>query len=138
VGRGYGLVLALHILVSFLLVGVILVQGGRGGMAEMMGGSAAQSLFGGGANVVMTKITAVGAALFMVTCLSLAVLSSHRGRSVIERMPIALPDNTPATVPAGLLPLAPASTQTGTTPSAEAPAESPAASPTASEPVKPQ
>ncbi len=133
---GYGLVLTLHILVSFLLIGVILVQGGRGGMAETMGGSAAQSLFGGGANVVMTKVTAVGAALFVATCLSLAVLSSHRGRSVTERMPMAMPDSTMPTVPAGSS--KPASTQASQIPLAETPAAAPAAAPTSSEPVKPQ
>ncbi len=108
---GYGLVLALHVLVSFLLIGVILVQGGRGGMAETMGGPAAQSLFGGGANVVMTKVTAVGAALFMVTCLSLAVLSSHRGRSVIERMPMTMPETAPIPMPGA--PPAPSSANPG-------------------------
>ena len=95
----YGVVLVVHILVSFLLIGVVLLQGGRGGMAEAMGGSAAQSLFGGGANVVMSRITAVGAGLFMVTCLSLAVLSTHRGRSVIDRLPMTLQEAIP--IPAG-------------------------------------
>ncbi len=133
---GYGLVLALHVLVSFLLIGVILVQGGRGGMAETMGGSAAQSLFGGGANIVMTKVTAVGAALFVATCLSLAVLSSHRGRSVIERMPMTMPEGAPPVVPAGPSGLAPA--PASVTSSAATPTTSPAAAPTASEPVKPQ
>ena len=91
----YGLVMTLHVLVSFFLIIVILIQGGRGGMAETLGGSAAQSLFGGGAIVVMTKVTAVGAALFVATCLSLAVLSSQRGRSVMERLPIAIPEAAP-------------------------------------------
>lgn len=95
----YGLVMVLHVLVSFFLIIVILVQGGRGGLAETIGGSAAQSLFGGGANVVMTKVTAVGAALFVATCLSLAVLSSHRGRSVMERLPITMPDTAPPVEP---------------------------------------
>jgi preprotein translocase subunit SecG len=83
----YGLVLTLHVVVCLLLIIVILVQGGRGGMAEALGGSGSQSLFGGGANIVMTKVTAVGAGLFMTTCLVLALLSAARGRSVIERLP---------------------------------------------------
>lgn len=85
----YALILILHVVVCFLLIAVILVQGGRGGMAEALGGSGSQSLFGGGANVVMTKVTAIGAAIFMVTCVSLALLSTHRGRSVIEQMRLA-------------------------------------------------
>ena len=87
----YSIVLAVHVVVSFVLIGVILVQGGRGGMAEAFGGSGAQSLFGGGANVVMTKLTALGAGIFLVTSLTLAKLSTQRGLSVIERLPITLP-----------------------------------------------
>ena len=48
----YILVLIVHIVVSLLLIAVILVQGGRGGMTETLGGAAAQSLFGGGAGYV--------------------------------------------------------------------------------------
>ena len=92
----YGLILVIHVLVAFFLIIVILLQGGRGGLGETLGGAAAQSLFGGGANTVMTKVTAICAALFMVTCLSLAVLStSAKSRSVIDRMPAATPGALP-------------------------------------------
>ena len=94
----YGLVLVVHVLVVLFLIGVILLQGGRGGMGEALGGAAAQSLFGGGANTVMTKVTSVVAGLFMVTCLSLAVLSTARGRSVMEQLPLT-PDQLPLTLP---------------------------------------
>lgn len=87
----YGLVLIIHLLVCFLLIAIILVQGGRGGMADAFGGSGSQSLFGGGANTVMTKVTAAGGGIFMVTCLALAIASTARGRSVIEQVPTALP-----------------------------------------------
>jgi preprotein translocase subunit SecG len=83
----YAFVMVVHILVSLFLIIVILLQGGRGGLGEALGGAGAQSLIGGGANVVMTKLTAAVATIFMVTCLSLAVLSTARGRSVIERFP---------------------------------------------------
>ncbi|MDP3702958.1 MAG: preprotein translocase subunit SecG [Candidatus Omnitrophota bacterium] len=95
-GIPYLLVLIVHVLVSFLLIAVILVQGGRGGMTETLGGAAAQSLFGGGANIVMSRITAVGAMFFMVTCVTLAMLSTRQGRSVIEQLPMSLPAATDA------------------------------------------
>ena len=102
----YGLVMTVHVVAALFLVGVVLLQGGRGGMGETLGGAGAQSLFGGGANIVMAKITTVAASLFMVTCLSLAMLSTARGRSVIDRMPmtpedlpLALPTIPPASVP---------------------------------------
>ena len=94
----FGLVLVVHIFVALFLIAVILLQGGRGGLGEALGGAAAQSLFGGGANVVMARVTAVGAAMFMVTCLSLAALSTAQGQSVIDRMPVA-PQELPAAFP---------------------------------------
>ena len=97
----YGLVLVVHVLVALFLIAVILLQGGRGGLGEALGGAAAQSLFGGGANTVMTKITTVMASLFMVTCLSLAVLSTARGRSIMDQFPASV-DSLPAGLPAGI------------------------------------
>lgn len=91
----FNLFLVLHVVVAFFLIIVILLQGGRGGLGEALGGSGGSSLFGGSGNVVMTKVTAVGAAVFMVTCLLLAKLSTERGRSVIEQVPITLPDIFP-------------------------------------------
>ena len=87
----YGLVMVVHILMCLVLIGVVLLQGGRGGLSEALGGAAAQSLFGGGAATVLTKITASCAALFMITSLSLACLSTARGRSVIEQVPLVSP-----------------------------------------------
>ena len=95
----YGLVMTVHILLSLFLIVIILLQGGRGGLGETLGGAAAQSLFGGGANTVMTRLTAICAGLFMVTCLSLAFLSTARGRSVIDQLPITSPEQLPLTLP---------------------------------------
>ena len=100
----YGLVLVLHVVVALFLIAVILLQGGRGGLGEALGGAAAQSLFGGGANTVMTRVTAVCAILFMVTCLSLAALSTARGGSVIDQMP-AVPSELPLSLPQPLAPV---------------------------------
>ena len=94
----YGLILIVHILVALFLIAVILLQGGRGGLGETMGGAAAQSLFGGGANTVMTKLTAVVASLFMVTCLSLAILSTKQNTSVVDRLPASV-NQLPAALP---------------------------------------
>ncbi len=114
----YGLILVIHICVALFLIAVVLLQGGRGGLGEALGGAAVQSLFGGGANTVMTKLTAGVAALFMVTCLSLAALSTSRGRaSVMDRLP---PVGGP--LPAVTLPGLPAAP-------APAPEPSPAAAP---------
>ena len=100
----YTLILVIHVIVSLVLIMVILLQSGRGGMAEAMGGTAAQSLFGGGVSNVLTRATAACAVTFVVTCLSLAYLSTARGRSILEQVPTAsVPasaPNAPASVPA--------------------------------------
>ncbi len=130
----YALMLVVHVVVSLLLIGIILVQGGRGGMAEALGGSAAQSLFGGGANLVMSKITAIGAGLFMVTCLTLAVLSTHRGRSVIEQVPLTVPESLPIS-PKGRPPTTPPSSPaSATSPAPSAPSST---APSIPEPTNP-
>lgn len=95
----YGVVLAIHVGLALFMIIIILLQGGRGGLGETMGGAAAQSLFGGGANVVMTKLTAVCAGAFMATSLSLAFLSAQRGKSVIDRLPAAAQSALPFTLP---------------------------------------
>lgn len=119
----YPLILIVHVIVAIFLIAVVLLQGGRGGLGEALGGAAAQSLFGGGANTVMTKITAVASALFMATCLSLAALSTARGRSVIDRLPIesgGLP--LPGAIPGLPAPITPEEA-----PAPEPPPEAPAA-----------
>ena len=125
----YGLVLVVHILIAFFLIGVILLQGGRGGLGEALGGAGAQSLFGGGANIVMTKVTAVVAGMFMVTCLSLAALSTARGRSVIEQLPMT-PEELPLTLPQATDTEEP----TAHAPQAEAPATPSSPTPSSSTP----
>ena len=104
----YGLVLVVHVCVALFLIGVILLQGGRGGLGETLGGAAAQSLFGGGANAVMTKLTAVVAGMFMVTCLSLAMLSSSRGRaSIMDQLTPVSNESHPMPVPHAATPTTP-------------------------------
>ena len=95
----YSLVLAIHVGLALFMIIIILLQGGRGGLGETMGGAAAQSLFGGGANIVMTKLTAVCASLFMVTSLSLAFLSAQRGKSIMDQLPANVESALPLTLP---------------------------------------
>ena len=117
----YGLVLAIHIGLALFMIIIILLQGGRGGLGETMGGAAAQSLFGGGANLVMTKLTAVCASFFMVTSLSLAFLSAQRGKSIMDRLPAAAESALPLALPGSAEPTpAPAPEVKAAAPSAPA------------------
>ncbi len=73
----------LHALVCLLLIVIILMQTGRrGGLTESM--IAAESLFGAQTNAFMVKATTIFATIFLVTCLSLAFLSSKQNQSLMS------------------------------------------------------
>jgi preprotein translocase subunit SecG len=94
-------------------------------MSEAFGGGAAQSLFGGRVATVMTKLTAGCAIMFMVTCLSLAYLSSVRGRSVIDQIPDMGPGSIPPMLPAVPAPSSVALPDTGSAPETQIPNNTP-------------
>ena len=81
----YTFLIVLHVFVSIILILAILLQAGRGGgLSEMFGGSSTQTIFGTSTTKFLTRATAVCAVIFLITCLSLAVLSSRRSRSLME------------------------------------------------------
>ena len=85
--------MSIHILASLVLIGVILIQAGRGGgVSDVFGGSSTNTIFGTSTEKFLTKTTAVCAALFIITSLSLAVLSSKRSKSLMESKPARLMD----------------------------------------------
>jgi preprotein translocase subunit SecG len=75
----FTILLGLHIFVCLLLVAIVLLQAGRGSsIASVFGGGASQTLFGTMRATILTKITTVLAALFMLTSISLTILSAKR------------------------------------------------------------
>jgi len=77
-----------HIFVClFLMLVVLLQQGKGGGMGAAFGGGATQQVFGGrGAGNILTRATAVCAAVFMLTSVSLAYVSSSGDRDLKARI----------------------------------------------------
>ena len=71
-----------HVFVCFFLILVVLLQQGRGGGLGAMGGATAQVFGGRGAGNFMTRLTAACAAIFMITSMSLAWLSSAGDREL--------------------------------------------------------
>src|SRR6202022_3683491 len=62
-------------------------RGKGGGMGAAFGGGAAQQVFGGrGAGNLLTRATAICAGIFMLTSVSLALLSSSGDRALKERV----------------------------------------------------
>ena len=88
----YGLVIAIHVIVSLVLIAVILLQAGRGGgLSESFGGSSTQTILGTKTSVFLTRATAASAVIYILTCLTLAVMTSHRGRSLVSSGRVSAP-----------------------------------------------
>jgi len=76
------LLLILHILIACAIIGLILLQQGRGAdMGASFGGGASQTLFGSrGSGNALTRATAILAALFFASSFALAVLAKNQAR----------------------------------------------------------
>lgn len=74
------IILVVHILAAAAVIGLVLLQHGKGAdMGAAFGSGASGSLFGvSGSSNVLSKLTAVFVAVFFVTSLTLAYLASHR------------------------------------------------------------
>lgn len=83
------ILIALHIIVCILLIGIILIQAGRGGgLVDSFAG--VESMFGTKTNSFLTRSTTVLSIIFFVTCIVLALLSARQGKSLMRgRKPAA-------------------------------------------------
>ena len=72
-------VVILHVIVSFFLVGIILLQqGSSADLAGAFGGQGSQTAFGPrGAATLLTKLTAWSAVVFMIASIALTVMLSR-------------------------------------------------------------
>jgi preprotein translocase subunit SecG len=75
-----GLIYAVHILVCFFLIIVVLLQSGKSGdIAAAFGGMGSQTAFGPrGAATALSKATTWSAVLFMVTSITLSIFAVRR------------------------------------------------------------
>ena len=133
----FNILIGMQMLTALVMIGLILVQHGKGAdMGAAFGSGSAGSLFGasGSANF-LSRTTAVLAAVFFASTLLLAYFSHARptsgGSSLLERAAISAPA-TPASgaaaqIPAGSEPASPAAAGA---PAAAAPASGAAQIPT--------
>jgi preprotein translocase subunit SecG len=110
-----GFILAVHVLLALMIIGLVLLQRGKGAEAGAgFGSGASGTVFGArGTSTLFSKLTAVFAALFFVTSLSLAYLGTRspgEPTSVLERSVLGTPAPAPAAQPAAPSPAAPAPT----------------------------
>lgn len=109
-----GTFIIIHVIVSLLLIGGILLQPGAkgGGLGSSFGGGGANSAFGAqGSAPFLAKLTYWLAGGFMATSLIIEVLIVKENRSVLEKRPVAKPAASapaPASAPQVPQPQAPA------------------------------
>ena len=91
------IILAIHLLIGLALVGVVLMQRSEGGLGGLGGGAGGGGAGGGMGGLLgtrttanlLTRATAVLAALFMTTSVSLAILAGNTGKisSIVNETP---------------------------------------------------
>ncbi len=91
-------VVALHMLVSILLILIVLIQGGEGVDITAAFGGVSQAAFGPrGAVTTFAKITWVLAGIFMATSITLAIWATkHAGGSLLDTSPAKSAPQAPA------------------------------------------
>ena len=109
----YQTILVVHVMIALALIGLILIQHGKGADAGAAFGSGASgTVFGSqGAASFLTRTTAALATGFFVTSLSLGYIV-HQGEaptSVVDSVPAAIESVTPAApMPEDIAPTTPA------------------------------
>ncbi len=81
-------VIVVHFLVSLALIGLVLLQQGKGAEAgASFGGGASQTVFGSqGSTGFMTKATSYLAVIFFATSISLAVLAKQKAEVAADEV----------------------------------------------------
>jgi preprotein translocase subunit SecG len=103
------IILIVHLLIALALVGVILLQRSEGGALGIGGGGMGGMMTGRSSANLLTRVTAVLAASFIVTSLLLAILAAHRTApsSILDR-PVPSTPQIPAAPAAPAEPATPA------------------------------
>ncbi len=94
-------VLTIHVLLAIAVIGLVLIQQGKGADAgAAFGSGSSATVFGaGGSGSFLTRMTTALATLFFVTSLALAVIAANRGGesdSVVDRAAPATEQADPA------------------------------------------
>ncbi len=82
------LLLIIHVIVCLMLIAIVLLQSGKGAELGAAFGGSSQTLFGSrGAATFLSKLTTIAAIVFMITSLTLAVVTA-KGGSVVKKTPV--------------------------------------------------
>ncbi len=108
----YQAIIVLHVLVALAIIGLVMIQRGRGADAGAgFGGGSSNTFFGArGAATFLSKTTAIMAAVFFSTSLALAYLADRKDNKPVDIMDGPANVTAPADLPppaAGEKPSAP-------------------------------
>jgi preprotein translocase subunit SecG len=108
-------VLVIHIILAVLMIGLILVQHGKGADAgASFGGGGAATVFGAsGSASFLTRLTAILTALFFITSLSLAVFAKKQTSDAYGLKSVQISSQTTPAAPANTGETSPTAPKTG-------------------------
>ena len=95
-------IIIVHVICTLFLILVILLQTGKGAaMGSGLGAGSSQTMFGSsGAGNFLTKMTTAIATLFMITSLTLGIMSTkEKSRAVMPDLENPAPISSPETIP---------------------------------------
>jgi preprotein translocase subunit SecG len=80
------LILVGHVLFAIVIIGLIMIQQGKGAdMGASFGSGSSQTVFGaGGGGNLLTRLTAVLATLFFATSFGLAIVAKDKASTMVE------------------------------------------------------
>jgi preprotein translocase subunit SecG len=82
----------IHIFISLFLIGVVLLQRGKGADLSVFGGGATQAAFGArGGTHLLHRLTVAGFVLFILTTLGIGLLQSRRAPSIMSTVGVEEP-----------------------------------------------
>jgi len=88
------LIVIVHVIVAIAIVGLVLLQQGKGADAgAAFGSGASQTVFGSaGSGNFLTRSTSIAATIFFITSLTLAIFArQNTGAGAVEGLPIVNP-----------------------------------------------
>lgn len=134
------LIIVVHLLTAISVIGLILLQQGKGAdMGASFGSGSSQTVFGaGGGGNMLTRATAILAAVFLATSLGLSVYAKQHANAVIDPDIPVVEAAEPTTAADGDVPVtaSPAEPATGDVPVVASPV-SEASAPATDAPVEP-
>ncbi len=102
----FSVVLTIHLLVALAIIGLVLIQHGKGADAgASFGGGSSQTVFGSrGSATFLSRLTAIMATIFFITSITLAYMSASQTRGYQSVLEKAQPAQEVPSVPAPAVP----------------------------------